>query len=201
MKTFLKAQKLRLFGRLLKIRCNGLSKIYGYSFIQGLSNVSLSVPLIADGKGDVYLEPGSSFGCCDAPSVGNGQIRLQARSIGSKIQIGAGCAFSNNVTLCALKSITIGNKCLIGDMVLVMDSDHHEISPENRWLSSGEIAPISIGNNVWLGSRAIILKGVTIGDHSVVGAGAVVTKSVPPKTIVAGNPAKVVRHLEHTGPF
>jgi maltose O-acetyltransferase len=82
-------------------------------------------------------------------------------------------------------------------MVLIMDSDHHEISPENRWLSSGEIVPIIIGNNVWLGSRSIILKGVTIGDHSVVGAGAVVTKSVPPKTIVAGNPAKVVRDLEH----
>ena len=89
MNTFLKAQKLKLFGKLLKIRCNSFSQIYGYSFIQGLSNVSLSVPLIADGKGDVYLEPGSSFGCCEAPSVGNGHIRLQARSIGSKIHIGA----------------------------------------------------------------------------------------------------------------
>ena len=184
----------KLKGKLLKILCLLQARLRGGT-IRGLSHVSVSVPLIADGQGEVRLEPRSSFGYREAPIYGNGHIRLQARPAGAKIHIGSGCAFSNNITLCALNSIIIGDYCLIGDMVSIFDADHHELNPAQRWSGQGRIAPVVIGNNVWIGSRAMILRGVTIGNHSVVGAGAVVTRSVPSRTVVAGNPAKVVRVL------
>ncbi len=63
------------------------------------------------------------------------------------------------------------------------------------------MAPVRLGNNVWIGDSAIVCKGVTIGDHSVVGAGAVVTRDVPPYTVVAGNPAALVKELDPAMPM
>jgi maltose O-acetyltransferase len=95
----------------------------------------------------------------------------------------------------ATKSIVIGNGCQIGDLVAIYDTDFHEINPATRNNSTGECAPVHIGNNVWLGSRVIVLKGVTIGDNSVVAAMSVVTKSLPTNCIAAGVPAKVVKAI------
>lgn len=100
-----------------------------------------------------------------------------------------------NTVICALKRIEIGNDCLVGDAVAIFDSDFHELNPSRRRLGSGPVMPVVIGNNVWIGSRSIILKGVSLGDNSVIGAMSVVTKPVPPNTLVAGNPARVVRSL------
>ena len=77
----------------------------------------------------------------------------------------------------------------------------HPISPEERnGLQGPEGAtPITIGNDCWIGGGAIILAGVTIGDGSTVGAGSVVTKSVPPRTVVVGNPAKPIKRIEADG--
>lgn len=93
--------------------------------------------------------------------------------------------------LFAVKEITVGNDVRIGPEVHIYDSDFHPVGPE----SETRVAPIRIGNDVWIGQRAIILPGVEIGDHSVVGAGAVVTRSVPSRCVVAGNPAVVVREF------
>lgn len=88
--------------------------------------------------------------------------------------------------------ISIGNQCAIARNVMIMDFDAHKImyadGRENRLT-----APVRIGNHVWIGVGATILKGVTIGDNAVIGAGAVVTKDVESNTVVAGNPAKVIR--------
>ena len=184
----------RVRSKLLKIRCNCLVWIHGGS-LRGLAQNTVSVPLIVDGKGAVHLESRSSFGCKEAGKYGDGGIRLQARPSGARIRIGSGCAFSNNITICALESITMGDRCLVGEMVTIMDSDHHELEPEKRWSGHGRIAPVQIGNNVWIGSRVIILSGVTIGDNSVIGAGAIVTKSIPANCVAAGNPARVIREL------
>jgi len=184
----------RIRGKWLKFACSRTARSRGGA-VAGLNKVSLSVPIVADGKGQVILGARSSFGCRDAPICGNGHIRLQARTATARIQIGEQCAFSNNVTLCALNSIVMGNACLIGEMVTIMDADHHELSPRDRWTGSGRIAPVVIGDNVWIGSRVIILAGVTIGANSVIGAGAVVTKSIPPDTVAAGNPARPIRSL------
>jgi len=74
----------------------------------------------------------------------------------------------------------------------------HPTEPAPRRAKLEAAAPITIGDNVWIGRAAIVLPGVTIGDHSVVAAGSVVTKSVPANAIVAGNPARVLRYINTT---
>ena len=91
--------------------------------------------------------------------------------------------------------ITIGNHCRVGEQVTIYDCDFHEVSPEHRNRSCGPVRPVVIEDNVWIGSRSMILKGVVIGQNSVVAAMSVVTKSVPANAVVAGNPARVMRTL------
>tara|TARA_B110001469_G_scaffold122004_1_gene132084 strand:- start:341 stop:985 length:645 start_codon:yes stop_codon:yes gene_type:complete len=151
-------------------------------------------PVRCDGEGKVLLDEHVTLGYPKAPRAGKGEILLQARSSGSTITIAARTVINNNVSLIANNSITIGTDCLIGEFVSVYDCDFHEITPEKRSSdSAGNIAEVAIGNNVWLGSRAIILKGVTIGENSVIAAGSVVTKSIPPNVVAGGNPATVIK--------
>jgi acetyltransferase-like isoleucine patch superfamily enzyme len=74
-----------------------------------------------------------------------------------------------------------------------MDSDYHDLNDHSL---PGKSSPVKIGDNVWLGARATVLKGVTIGDGAVVAAGALVTRDVPSRTVVAGVPARVIKHLD-----
>lgn len=88
--------------------------------------------------------------------------------------------------------ITIGDNCAIARNVMIMDFDAHQITHADG-TTNKESAPVTIGDSVWIGAGAIILKGVTIGDHAIIGAGAVVTKDVKANTVVAGNPARVIK--------
>jgi len=97
--------------------------------------------------------------------------------------------FNENVEITCSKKITIGKGCAIARGVVIRDYDAHKLMHGNHRTSK----EITIGNHVWIGTRAIILKGVKIGDGAVIAAGAVVVKDVPPKAIAAGNPAKVIR--------
>ena len=91
-----------------------------------------------------------------------------------------------------MEEITIDDGCAIGRNVLIMDFDAHEITyADGR--KNRITAPIRIGKHVWIGAGSTVLKGVTIGDNAIIGAGSVVTKNVPAKTVVAGNPARVIR--------
>ncbi len=157
--------------------------------------IRLNVSLHCDGQGHVVLGDGVSFGYGLASKVGSGAVRLQARGRESLIKIGTETSFSNEVQIFAERSVTVGSRCLIGDSVLIVDSDFHDLSPESRHSGPATIEPVVIEDNVFIGSRAIILKGVTIGQDSVIGAGSVVTRSIPPRTVAAGNPAKVIRPL------
>ena len=99
-------------------------------------------------------------------------------------------------TISARQSIIIGNNVLIGSGCVICDNDAHPIHPMNRQDDrKTEVSPIVIGDDVFVGARCIILKGVTIGRGSVIGAGSVVTKDVPPMCIYAGNPAKFIKYL------
>lgn len=95
------------------------------------------------------------------------------------------------------RSITIGDECLISDCFLA-DSDYHNLEPHLRHSPPGPkvAAPIVIERNVWIGARATVMKGVHIGENSVVGLGSVVRKSIPPNVVVIGNPQQIVKHFE-----
>jgi len=116
---------------------------------------------------------------------------------GAFIGIGRGTGISGG-SFCAALSIRIGERCLIGADTLIADTDFHALDPTRRDAGWDAIAcaPIEIGDDVFIGAHAIILKGVRIGQGAVVGAGSVVTRSVPAFAIVAGNPAVVVRQQE-----
>lgn len=93
---------------------------------------------------------------------------------------------NQGVRIAATQLVEIGNDCLIGDETVILDNDFH-----GRGSDSPKSAPVRIGSNVWIATRVIILRGVEIGNHSVIGAGAVVTNSIPPFTFAAGVPARV----------
>jgi acetyltransferase-like isoleucine patch superfamily enzyme len=102
-------------------------------------------------------------------------------------------AFINyGVDIAATGLVSIGADCLIGTHVSIIDNAFHELAERHQTPSP---KPVIIGNDVWIGNRAIILPGVTIGEGAVVGAGSVVTRDVPARAVVAGNPARVLRDL------
>ena len=116
----------------------------------------------------------------------------------ARIRIGDN-VFLNGMRFACAELIEVGDDCILADC-RIFDTDMHSILP-NRRSDDALVAtsPVRLHRNVWVGAAAIILKGVTIGENSVVGAGAVVSRDVPPNVVVAGNPARVVKHLEVQG--
>ena len=193
---------LRVLGKLIrrllfyfygvKSRCFG--KLYLSRFTVGKGLV-YHVPVRFEGGGTLVVSDGVKLGYYMAPRLGTGGILIQSRGPESNIFIGKATALSNNVTVMARKSVRIGANCLIGDCVQIVDSDFHGISPTKRHSTSGESEEVVIGENVWLGSRVIVLKGANIGDGSIIGAGSVVVGEIPSGVIAGGVPAKVIRQL------
>lgn len=149
----------------------------------------------------------------------------RALVLGDHVSCYSGCSFAlgehgtcsvgdftllNGAIVMAEERIEIGSHCLVSWNVGIADSDFHPLAPAARRVDAKALAPfyenrparpplrtapVVIGDNVWIGMHAIILKGVTIGENSVVAAGAVVTKPVPANVVVAGNPAVVIKEL------
>jgi acetyltransferase-like isoleucine patch superfamily enzyme len=125
---------------------------------------------------------------------------------GACIEIGERTFIGNSTIVCAEK-VSIGNDVLISWGCTVVDHNSHSISWQERssdvvnWMKGAkdwshvECKSVNIQSKAWIGFNAIILKGITIGEGAIVGAGSVVTKDVPPYTIVAGNPARIIREL------
>jgi acetyltransferase-like isoleucine patch superfamily enzyme len=105
----------------------------------------------------------------------------------ARLAIGDQTFCVGNSSFIVRSEVQIGGDCAISWDVQIMDTDFHKIAP-----GAVDTAPVRIGNHVWIGSRATILKGVSIGDGAVIGAGTVVTRDVAPRQVVAGNPARVV---------
>ena len=132
--------------------------------------------------------------------------RISFDATAGKVTIGNNSYIGASHLVCH-SEITIGNDAVISWGVTIVDHDSHSTKWSERasditnWRSGKKdwshvaIAPVRVGDRVWIGFNAILLKGVTIGEGAVIGAGAVVTKDVPPYTIVAGNPAKMIRTL------
>lgn len=109
------------------------------------------------------------------------------------IQIGDYCLIAPGVEITAAKSIVIGANTMIAAECSINDCDWHGLYNRTRPFRCTK--PVVLGNNVWLGARVMVNKGVTIGDNSVIGAGSVVTADIPANVVAAGNPARVVKAL------
>ncbi len=116
--------------------------------------------------------------------------------IGDDVWIGHGCAFT------VAQRITIGRHTLVASEVRIMDASGHPMDPDARRQGlptpAEKIRPVTIGENVWIGTRVIILPGTSIGDNTVIQAGAVVSGSIPPNVLVGGNPAQILRPIGAT---
>lgn len=128
----------------------------------------------------------------------NHAVVLRTLRPGAVIEIGEDTGISG-ASICAAEYVSIGKGCLIGANVTIVDTDFHALKTQGRRHNNNatDIAtsPVRIGDNVFVGTGAIILKGVTVGDDSVIGAGAVVVHDVPAGHIAAGNPAKTLKSL------
>jgi acetyltransferase-like isoleucine patch superfamily enzyme len=109
------------------------------------------------------------------------------------IRIGNYCLICPGVRIGSAHEILIGDNCMIASNAYLTDSDWHDIY--NR-ISMGKTAPIKIESNVWVGDSTIVCKGVTVGENSIIGAGAVVVDDIPANCVAAGNPARIVKQLD-----
>jgi acetyltransferase-like isoleucine patch superfamily enzyme len=136
-----------------------------------------------------YVTIASQFVLADL-SPGRGEV--------PKIHIGDGCTILYRFQCNAAQSVRIGRNVLIASNVLITDSDH-VIEPNGTPVTKSRsfvTYPVCIEDNCWLGQNAVILKGVTVGHHSIIGANSTVTHDVPPYSVAAGNPARIIRKLK-----
>lgn len=153
-------------------------------------------PVLLLGSGAIVIGRDVRFGWPTSPQFHTGYIHLEASGPDAIIELGDGVELNNNAYLKSEGAgIHIGPRALLGSNVQILDSDFHDLHPDRRRGGRPAMAPVRLGENVFIGDGAKILKGVTIGTDSVVGAGSVVTGSIPAGVIAAGNPARVVREL------
>lgn len=185
--------------------------------LRGRRSIWLGSPTVLDGAERVEVQPGGAlriglgpFGLTSEHDVSVVRIRPGARFVvdgvvslqrgvrvvvdGGELRIGHGTNINGLTKILVAESVRIGAECTLSWDVQIMDNDFHAITVDGTERPSK--APVLIGDRVWIGTRAVILKGVEIGTGAVVAAGAVVNRDVPPGTVVAGMPARVVGKVD-----
>lgn len=183
--------RLRRRLRLLPIRMYQQFRVWKYKYFSDIrhcdSLARFNQPVLMTGGGRVQLGR-CNLGVWPSPYYFNGYIHIEARDATASIEIEDGVWINNNAVIIAERgSIRIGANTLIGTEFTVYDSDFHDIHPERRLAGTHECAPVNIGKNVFIGSRVTVLKGVSIGDDAVIGAGCVVSKDVPEGAVFVGH--------------
>jgi maltose O-acetyltransferase len=154
-------------------------------------------PVVYLGPGRITFGEGVQLGWPESKGFHSGYCQLEVRRVESVIEIGARAEINNDAFIKSEGAgISIGADALIGSQVCVYDSDFHDLHPTRRRAGTPKTAPVVIGENAFLGDGVLVLKGVEIGRDSVIGAGSVVTTSIPAGVVAAGNPARVVRELD-----
>jgi acetyltransferase-like isoleucine patch superfamily enzyme len=161
------------YGRNLRTDCH-------IHYVQGAGDIVLGDDVRFDGK--IGITFAARF--ADRPLL----------QVGDRTQVGHNCEFRIG------KKISIGRNCNLSGGIILMDSNGHPCDPELRWAGSApdsdDVRPIVINDGVWIGLRCIIFPGVRIGEGSIVSAGSIVRTHVPPYSVVAGNPAKLMFRLK-----
>lgn len=178
-----------------------------YRFIFSRGNIRIGKRLRLDHYPTIKCKDGGSIFLDDSLALagGNGmnlagvpgRCTIVACGADARIQIGKNCGFSG-ASIFATENISIGNYVRLGLGARIYDNDFHpvDILERRRGRHGVSHKAVFIDDDVWIGAMVIVLKGVSIGKGSIIGAGSVVTKSVPPGVVCAGNPARVIRVLQ-----
>ncbi|WP_460963146.1 acyltransferase [Spirosoma litoris] len=189
--------------RIWQVAQQFLTQLYfylnGVQYGKGMRSYGVPVVDITDGS---QMTVGKSFvlvnGMNYSNRIGRQQPCFFIANLGGKIQIGDHVGMSATALVCH-ESITIGNHVTIGGNTVIYDTDFHSLDAAQRAGYADNAlavtAPVLIQDGTFIGAHVTILKGVTIGRHAVIGAGSVVTKSVPANQVWAGNPARFVKDL------
>lgn len=163
-----------------------------YPNVEFGSGVRIRGRLSIKGKGKVKIGD-----YCRFVNYNNLENQFVTLDSSASITIGDSCSF-NGTTIFAMNSVDLKRQCMVSD-AKIMDTDFHsvEINRLNPNVKS-KTKPILIGSNVWVGSQSVILKGVCIGNNSVIGLGTIVRQSVPANVVVIGNPQKIIKQLDTT---
>lgn len=155
------------------------------------------IHIVANSKNGIVIGNNVKINSCRSSNPIGGDIKtILFAKVNAKIKIGDNCGISN-VTIFAFDNITIGNDVYIGGSVKIYDTDFHWLDYDKRITQEGGVTkPVRIEDGAFIGAHSIVLKGVTIGKKSVVGAGSVVTRDIPENEIWAGNPAKFIRKID-----
>ncbi len=171
-----------------RMRLNSTGVMYENDIVTNGKLIISNCGTMRIGKGVVI-----NSGCYPNP-VGHSDTRLYTEKAESILEIGDNTGMSNAMIFAASR-ISIGNGVMIGAETIIMDNDFHNPDELARGTANPEF--VKIDDNVFIGAKCIILKGVNIGKCSVIGAGSVVTHDVPEYEIWAGNPAKFIRKIQH----
>ncbi len=176
-------------------------RILKYKILSNCENIVgkpiYNQPVQLLGGGTIVFGKNVNLGVKPSPHLYSGYGYIDARKPHSKIVIGDNVWINNNFNICGEgECIEIGEKTLIGLNVEISDSDFHDLHPARRMSGLPKTGKVIIGKNLFIGSNVKILKGVTIGDNSVIANSSVVTKSIPTNVIAGGYPAKVIREID-----
>lgn len=191
----------RIHQRMIRM-CNSIYTMWISNYIGEVGpNTRFIKPLLLQGLGLQKIHIGSRNIFSSHCILGCWEKYGDSQRFEPEITIGDDCNFGEYCQITAINKITIGNGLLTGRFVYIGDNSHGglswdeaEIPPSQRHLiSKGEI---KIGNNVWIGDKASIMGGVTIGDNVIIGAGSIITHDIPSNSLVAGVPAKILKQLK-----
>lgn len=165
-------------------------------------NVCINGVILLSGTNAVTIEDNVYINSNQKSNPIGGNVRCYFKTLrDGNIKIGKGCRLSN-VAITSQSEIIIGRNVYLGGGSKIYDTDFHSLDFNDRITGGGiensvKSAPIHICDGAFIGAHCIILKGVTIGEKSIVGAGSVVTKSIPPGEIWAGNPARFLKKIDN----
>jgi acetyltransferase-like isoleucine patch superfamily enzyme len=174
-----------------------LGRVWRYRALSTCEHVSgspiLRQPTLFVGKGTIVLGRNVEFGWPTSTLFHTGYCHVEASTAQARIEIGDSAQINNNAFLKSEgPGIKIGPRALLGSEVTIYDSDFHDLRAERRRNGRPRVGAVELGEDVFVGDRVLILKGVKVGAHSVIGAGSVVTSSIPDRMIAAGNPARII---------
>ncbi|WP_163516598.1 acyltransferase [Gelidibacter japonicus] len=152
-------------------------------------------PVVIKGKGQVVFGQNVQFGVVNSPMFYNTYAYIEARTENSSISFGHNVSINNQFTVVSELGVAIHDDVLIGLNCAIYDSNFHDLDQTNRKNTDPNPEKVIIERNVFIGNNVTILKGVTIGENSVVAAGAMVLQSFPANVVIGGSPAKILKDL------